>query len=72
MAYLKNDNRESMPPKIDRYQVVSCDSLSHLESAVNSLIGTGWQPIGGITLDRAPTGHYDQRVTYYQTMGLVR
>lgn len=63
-----NGTKDKFP--IIEYNVISGRNLDNLIRNVNEAItkGTGWQPLGPITIGVFVEGNYNAKDSYYQTM----
>mgnify|MGYP000281680838 FL=1 len=56
-------------PKITDYSVVVAHNVVSLIEAVQERIREGWQPIGGICIDRSTYNAYTQAVVRWESGG---
>lgn len=48
-----SDDKEKSPVEITEYQIIAMTSTVELESEVNAALSLGWQPLGGVSEEKA-------------------
>lgn len=50
------------------YQVVTMATMTHFEEAINDAISRGWQPVGGMTIEKFRDQLGYDKSQYHQAM----